>query len=78
MFTHSGFLTLVMWATFFFIAAIIHAVYGPFPVDMLLLLIMALTPAIWIGRNEDIMQEIRSFWSEQDEEPGDGGIWAGN
>ena len=86
MLTHSGFLTLVMWATFGLLIALIHAVYGAFPIDMLLLLISALTPAIWIGRNENIIQEIRNFWSEQDiqdDEPGDseddfGGIWVGH
>ena len=86
MFTHSGFLTLAMWATFGLIAALIHALYGAFPVDMFLLLIMAFTPAIWIGRNEHIVKEIRSFWSEQDIQdvtPGDvedefGGIWVGH
>ena len=85
MFT-SGFLTLTMWATYGLIAALIHAVVGTFPVDMIILLISALTPLIWIGRNDDIVKKIRSFWSEQDIQdvtPGDGedefgGIWVGH
>ena len=81
MFTDSGFLTLAMWATFGLIAALIHAVVGTFPADMILLLICAFTPVIWIGRNEDIVQKIRSFWSEQDiqdEQPSFEGIWVGH
>ena len=58
-----------------------------FLLTLLGLIVTACTRAIWIGRNNKIIQEFTSYMSEmsdqqdnQDEEPGDewGGIWVGN
>ena len=50
-------------------------------IDHLLLLMQAITPAIWVGRNREIIEDfMRYFYA--DEEPGDlennwGGVWVG-
>lgn len=81
----NGFLTLVLWLLSGLLTLIIQAIIGPFSTDMLLLTTMACTPAIWIGRNNDILQNFmrslsgRGEPSNNIEDEGDfGGIWIGN
>lgn len=81
----NGFLTLVLWLLSGLLTLILQAIIGPFSTDMLLLTTMACTPAIWIGRNNDILQNFmrslsgRGEPSNNIEDEGDfGGIWIGN
>ena len=81
----NGFLTFVLWLLSGFLILILQAIIGPFSIDMLLLTTMACTPAIWIGRNNDILQDFMRSLSERGEpsniiedEEDFGGIWIGN
>ena len=80
-----GFLTLLMWLLSGLLMVILQAILGPFPTDMLLLTILAFTPAIWIGKNNEIIQNFMSNSSgTEDGEPSNnieenfGGIWIGH
>ena len=74
-----------MWLLAGLLMVILQALLGPFPTDMLLLTILAFTPAIWIGKNNEIIQNFMSNSSgTEDGEPSNnieenfGEIWIGH
>ena len=77
-----------MWSFFGLLVAILSSLLGPFSVDLILLACCACTPAIWLGRNTEILQDFMTYLkSEEDNQdeahPSEneddfGGIWAGN
>ena len=77
-----------MWSFVGFLTAILLALLGPFSIDLILLTLCACTPAIWLRRNTEILQDFMTYLeSEEDNQdegqPGEiesdfGGIWAGN
>ncbi len=72
-----------MWLVFGLLATILHVISVHLPLDILLLIAMACTPAIWIGRSVEIQAFISSLLrgENQDEEPSlndFGEIWIGH
>ena len=74
-----------MWSIFGILAIILHVIIGPFSPDLILLTALASTPAIWIGRNTEMLFDFISYLrgeGDNQEEPSDienhGGIWNGN
>lgn len=72
-----------MWLLGGLFIIILQAILGPFSTDMLLLTILAFTPAIWIGKNNEIIQNFMSNSSESGEpinniEEDLGEIWIGH
>ena len=67
------------------LAIILHVIIGPFSPDLILLTALASTPAIWIGRNTEMLFDFISYLRGEgvdQEGPSDienhGGIWNGN
>ena len=82
---NSGCVTIAMWTIFGILAIIFHAIIGPFSPDLILLSVLACTPALWIGRKPEMFFDFISYLrgeGEDQEEPSDienhGGIWNGN
>ena len=86
--TNTGFLTFAIWVIVGLFIAILNSIFGIVSVDLLCITVTACTPVIWIGRNNQILQDFKSYMSGQDspdEETAEtdlendrGGVWVGN
>ena len=80
----SGFLTLGMWVMTGISFAFLRFLFGSMPedlVDMVVLVVMACTPTVWIARNNKIIEEfvlyLRGDISPSNLENSWGGVWVG-
>ena len=80
----SGFITLGIWVMSGLTSALLRYLLNSIPddlADLFALAVMACTPAIWIGRNQQILKDFVSYLrgeiSQNTLENDFGGVWIG-